>query len=208
MSSPYTDKDLYRVVSLQPHQMNTNIYLNLKENLQSNILRKCIDGGYICKIYEIIDYKDGEIPVEDFTGNAKYNVHYSARICCPIDGLSLICQINIINKALAEAYNGPIKVIIENLKHNPIKFSTNQNGNLYYKEHKKIVKKDDIIKVKITWKTCDIGSDHILVFATIEDMANKDEINQFNTEMSKEKENKYIKSSMVNLDMEPEDEVI
>lgn len=198
MSSPYTSPDLYRVVALHPHQMNTNIYSNLKENLKKDIIRKCIDGGYVCKIYDIKNYADGDLPAEDFTGSAKYNVQYTAKICKPIDGLSLICKINIISRKLIKAYNGPIKVIVENLKHFPDKFGINQDGNLYCKDTKKVVKKDDIIKVKMDWQKLDIGSTYILVMAVIEDMANKDEIKQFEKDMDADREDRFVSSNSIN----------
>lgn len=105
MNSPYTDKELYRVIPLYPYQMRTNIYTHLKENLENDVLNKCTSEGYICKVYDIKHYSDGELPLEDPNGNAKYNIKYSAKICCPINGMMILCKITLITNTFAEAVN-------------------------------------------------------------------------------------------------------
>jgi DNA-directed RNA polymerase subunit E'/Rpb7 len=206
MTSPYADKILYRVVPLHPNQMGTEIYNNLKENLRESISGKCVADGYISKIYEIKNYQNGEFITENFSADAMYDVTYSARICCPIIGSTILCKISQLNKALLEARNGPIKAIIETIKHSPVKFFINANGDLCYKENEKskgrVVKKGDIAKIKVIGKQYNIGDEYIIILGKIEDLADEREEQEFDEELKEKKEDKFINPNIVNVDLE------
>ena len=91
--SPYFNFELYTTLMLSPNQMNNNLYINLKKNLKAKVENKCNKIGYILNIYNILSYDEGILEAENFTGSAKYNIKYSARLCCPIENTFIICKI-------------------------------------------------------------------------------------------------------------------
>lgn len=214
MTSPYADKILHNLVTLEPNQMNTDVYRNLYDNLaygsanSRGVLGRCIADGFIIKIYEIISYSDGELMMEDFSGKSRHDVTYSARICAPIKGSMIMCSIDVINKAMIKARNGPILVIIQTLQHLSNKFFINQNEELCFKEEKekcKVIKKGDIVKITIIGKKYSIGSKEIIILGILEDMANDKEKKEFETDYDEKKEGMYINPNMVNKDIDRDD---
>ncbi len=90
---PCKDKILYTKIILNPNQMNNDIYLNLKKNLIEKLEGKCIGEGFIIKIYKIIEYTNGIIDAENFTGAAVYNIKYLAKICVALKETTIIGKI-------------------------------------------------------------------------------------------------------------------
>jgi len=206
MTTPYVDKKLLTLVELQPYQMNSNIYANLKENLTERVLGKCITEGCVCMIYRITKYENGEIVPENFNATSVHNVTYTARICNPIHGTIICMKIVEINKAIIEARNGPIQAILEINKHNPNNFFINSHGDICYKlkaESKKgnVLVSGDHIKISITLKKYDLGDDTILVIGVIDSMANEDEIKEMNDDFNVFKKDIFIEPSKVNKNM-------
>lgn len=203
MTSCYTNKELYRVVSLHPWQMRNGIKDSLMENLQP-IVGHCVEGGYIMKIYNIVKYTNGILPGEDFAAVAKYDVIFNAKICCPIDGSVITCQIITMNPTLLEAKNGPIKILVERLKHSPVNFSINSSGNLVHTKTKHIVKQNDYVNVKITGKQFNINDKYILVLADVEDLASDKEIKEMTKDIEEQTKTEFVDPDIVNQDIEEE----
>lgn len=90
---PCKDKILYTKIILNPNQMNNDIYLNLKKNLIEKLEGKCIGEGFIMKIYKIIEYTNGLIDAENFTGAGVYNIKYLAKICVALKETTIIGKI-------------------------------------------------------------------------------------------------------------------
>ena len=83
MSSPYINTKLYTSAILHPHQMNNKIYINLKKNLEAAVVKRCFKRfGYIDKIIEILDYKDGFIDAENMEGSAVFDLGIFCKIMC------------------------------------------------------------------------------------------------------------------------------
>jgi DNA-directed RNA polymerase subunit E'/Rpb7 len=212
MTSPYVVKKLLTLVELQPHQMNSDIYTNLKESLTNRILGKCITEGFVCKIYKISKYEEGEIVAENFNATSIHNVTYTARICNPTHGSIITMKIKEINKAIIEARNGPIQAILEINKHNPNNFFINSYGDICYKlksgekKRGKVLDKDDYIKISVTLKKYDLNDDSILIIGTIDDMATDDEIKEMEEDSNIARQDIFIDPTKVNKNIDETDD--
>ena len=112
ITTPYFDTELYSRILIHPQQINNDIYINLKNNLKKKVEKKCNKYGFITKVYKIVDYSDGEIIPENFDASHVFNVKFSCRVCRPVINNKIICKIDLLNKALIKASNGPIICII------------------------------------------------------------------------------------------------
>lgn len=203
MTSPYINTKIITNVTLYPNQMNNNIYLNLKKNLEKKVIGKCFeDYGYISEIYGI-EYgpEDNVIEAENFSASAEYKILFSCRLCIPLKKKQIICEVGRVNKLLVTVTNGPILIVITNNRINDKIFFTDNNNNLRYRSENKsyILKSKDFVKVTIITTTFNNGDEKIKAIGFLDDMANNKEIKQFYQELyNKEGEivdlNEYLKN--------------
>jgi len=182
MNNPYIDTILYTSIDLKPNQISNDIYKNLKDNLKKKLEKKCYrDYGFIMNIYEMKKYENGIIRKGDLSASAKFNITFSCKLCTPLKGKEIICQVKGVNKMLLTAENGPILVIIPKNRINDKKFFTDNNNNLRYRtdQESKIVKSREFIKISIIAKTFNDGDDKIKVIGFLNSMASNNEIKQY-----------------------------
>ena len=175
--SPYFNFELYTTLLLSPNQMNNNLYVNLKKNLKSKVEKKCNKIGYIINVYNILSYDDGILEAEDFTGSAKYNIKYSARLCCPVENTFIICKIENMNKLLIKAKNGPILIIINNNNINTDNFKKDNEQNIIHKN--KMLKVNDYIIIKVLAKKLNNNDIRICTLGYLENIPTDKQINTF-----------------------------
>lgn len=151
---PCKDKILYTKIILNPNQMNNDIYINLKKNLIDKLEGKCITDGYIIQIYKILEYTNGVIDGENFTGAAVFNIKYLAKICVAIRETTIIAKITEYlpnaNFALAE-YGNIIKIIFtknERDINNQVFAITNDKNIIHLKSQKKL-QVNDYVKLQL-----------------------------------------------------------
>ena len=113
MQSPYINTSLYSIVSLDAAQMNNDIYSNLKSNLIRQLEGKCYrEYGYINKIYAITERGHGMILPENPLASATFKVKFNCKLCNPLKGTQIICQIDKVTSFMISLIAGPIKIII------------------------------------------------------------------------------------------------
>jgi len=174
----FIDLKLHDIVIVKPEQLNNELYLHIKQNLKRKIEKKCIDAGYICRINDIVDYKDGYLLPEDFSGSVRFKVAYNAKICVVVPNTQTICKIENIFKAIIKAVNGPIIVLIKFTDINTNLFKINETGNIINTKTNKPLKQDDHIKITIKSKRSYIGDNTIGVIGYIEDIATPEQIKE------------------------------
>ena len=180
--SPYVNTEFHTRISLAPHQMNNEIYIHLKNNLKKKVEKTCNKYGYITKLFKILDYSDGEIIPENFDSSSIFNIRYSCRICLPIEKTKIICKIDILNKALIKAVNGPIVCIIKMSELNTDKFSQNNKNEIIYNENNKVLSVNDYIIVNILATNFFAGDERMIILASLEDLPNSKQISEFYNE--------------------------
>ncbi len=198
--SPYINTKLFTTVSLKADQLNNKFYINLKKNLEEQILHKCYKNyGYIMDIYKIIKYSDGNIEPENYSASAKYDIEFSCRLCRPLRLRQIICEIDRVNKVLVTTTNGPIIVIITNDRINDKVFFTDNNNNLRYKKDGKtqLLKKGDFVKISLKATMFNHADTKIKAIGYLEEVATDDDVKEYYKDIyDKEKEmidiEKYI----------------
>jgi DNA-directed RNA polymerase subunit E'/Rpb7 len=200
--NPFVIKKLATRVELYPHQMDSELYLNLKKNLKNSLEGKCNKYGFIHKIIRIEDYSENIINPENFSGNAVYNIQYIANICIPIVKTVIIACVDDFNKRLLLGKNGPINAIIKITDMNPNVFSVKPDGSILIESLGKNLERGDYIKVVIDGKKFSPGDDKIGVMGKVLDIANQEEIDKFFTYGVKE--NDGSNSTQVNLPVQVE----
>ena len=178
-------------VSLFPHQMNNDIYYNLKYNVEKKVQGKCNEFGFVIKVLKIEDYSEGIIEAENFSGSAVYNIRYLASLCAPVERTQIIVKVENINNAIILTTHGAISCVITPDKINTSIFM-NEIGKYYYSKEKTELKKGDLVKVTILSKKI-YKNDIMISIGFLDDLATQDE-----------KDN-YYKPELFNPDSEKEE---
>ena len=176
--SPYFNIELYEQIILLPKYLNNNLYNNLLTELKRKVENKCNTKVYINKIHKIIEYNNGIMEPENFTGSVKYNVKYIANICNPLKDTNIICQIKNINKLLLKAEYGPIILIIKTSEINRSIFKIFE-GDIINIKNKKKLEIDDYIIIKILDKKLSHNDTRICTIGYLERLATVDEIKEY-----------------------------
>lgn len=198
LTNPYINTILTTSLMLYPHQMNNEIYTNLKDNLEEKLKNKCYKNfGFIKEIIQIIEYKDGIIEAENTDSSANFNIKFSCQICAPLRNTQIICKIERVNKLLITAINGPILIIITNDRINDKKFFKDVNNNIRARElpkDKNIIQPNDFIIVTIKTTHFFDKDEKIKAIGIMEDIANEEDKKFFY-------ENIYSKKEIIDFDV-------
>jgi len=158
--------------------MDNKIYINLKKNLENNVTGKCFSKyGYIVKVIEILNWKEGIIEAENTESSALFDLEFSCKICSPRKNTQIICEIDRVNKLLITAKNGPILVVITNDRLNNVIFFKDNNNNIRYKKdgQSKMLESQDFIKVTLQTIQFYDGDEKIKAIGFVDDIATEDE---------------------------------
>lgn len=186
--NPFVIKKLATRVELYPHQMDSEIYLNLKKNLRNSLEGSCNKYGFVHKIVRIEDYSDNIINPENFSANAVYNIHYIANICIPIVKTVIVVSLDDFNKSLLLGINGPINAIVKVSNMNPNIFTVRPDGSIWVETSKKDLQRGDFLKVLIEGRKFNQGDNKIGVFGKIIDIATQEEVDEFYTATGRDDE--------------------
>ena len=179
ISTPYFDTELYSRILIHPQQINNDIYINLKNNLKKKVEKKCNKYGFITKVYKIVDYSDGEIIPENFDSSHVFNIKFSCRVCLPVISNKIICKVDLLNKALIKASNGPIVCIIGINYINENTFEINNKGDIVSLSKQKVLNTNDHIIVTIRGTNFFPGDERILILGNLEDFASDKDVKEY-----------------------------
>ena len=179
ISTPYLDSELYSRILIRPQQINNDIYINLKNNLKKKVEKKCNKYGFITKIYKILDFSEGEVVPENFDSSIVFNVKFSCRICLPISDTSIICKVDLLNKSLIKASNGPIVCIIGINYINENNFTLNNKGDILGVNKNEVLKAGDYITVKIKGTNFFPGDERIVILGGLESLPTEEEVKTY-----------------------------
>lgn len=185
IQTPYINTYLYTTVGLYPSQFDNDIYKHLKNNLIRKLRGKCYKHyGYISSIYKIEEISRGTLIAEDPSASATYNVKFSCKICKPLKGTIIICEVMSINKSLIHLRNGPINLLIFDQSD-----SINQNNFIFDDKKNVLVAKignnqripvivGTHVEVKVIASRLENNSNRVLVAGTLENIASKKAIEE------------------------------
>lgn len=195
MTSPYVNTKLSTNLLLHPIQMNNNIYLNLKEKLKKKLENRCFgEYGYIMKVFQLLDYKNGTIEAENTSAAALFDAVFSCRLCRPLNGSTIVCEVESVNKVLLRLNNGPILIVVTNDRINNEVFFKDNYRNIRYKSDNKsyLLKKGDFVKVNIIQTTFHSGGENIMALGYLTDMAKDSDVENFYKDAYNNNTDKFI----------------
>jgi DNA-directed RNA polymerase subunit E'/Rpb7 len=185
IQNPYINTYLYANIGLHPSQFDNDIYKHLKTNLSRKLHGKCYRKyGYVSKIYKIDDRQGGEILADDPSSSALFKLKFSCKICKPLRGTIIICEIMAINKSIIHLRNGPINVLIfeKSGSINQTNFVFDDKKNVLLANvgdgQKTAVVVGTHVHIKVVASRIEHNSTKILIIGTLEDIASKEEIEE------------------------------
>lgn len=181
ITTPYIKTYLETTISLKPHQLNNNIYKNIKDAVIQKHIGKCyMNYGYITKIYKVSmdNIKGGIISMEDMSSSVLFTVSFLCKLCNPLKNSVIIARIVGIHRLLIYAQNGPISIIIKNNFIDPQTFFYNNEKNVYIikeNDKKKILDNNSYVKIRIIDKKIINNDKNIIVMGYLMSPASVDE---------------------------------
>lgn len=178
ISYPFKNIELYKVVELEPHELNNDIYISLKNELNKST-KKCINEkyGYLNKIHKIISKEYGILKSENFNGITSFNVTFLGEICNVAIGQLIVCNLDIINKTMLRCTHGPLLIIIKINNFNSDYFKLNSKNELSYNNEN--LKVNDKLVIKVQSKKNHPNDPRILVLGYLEKIASETETKEY-----------------------------
>lgn len=177
--SPYKNVEQYTRITVEPHQLNSDIRNHMKHNLKKKVEKKCNENGYVDEIYKIIHISDGFMIPENLSGNVIYNVTYHCKLCVPIENSIIIGQIKLIDQEIIFAINGPIMLFIPRENVDPIYWNNNID-NFTHKEKPNIkLNIGDYVCVQIIDKRINQYATQIKAMGKLLDLPTSDQVEKF-----------------------------
>jgi DNA-directed RNA polymerase subunit E'/Rpb7 len=179
--SPYITTELTSSVSLDPRQMDNNIYKNLKNNLIKRFEGKCFkDYGFISKIYDVTKYSDGYVVAENPKSAARFYITFTCKLCYPLLKKQIICKIDKANRLIMRLNNGPINVLVttKDRINKSIFFVDTKTGNLMAKKDGKsvVITIGSYVKVTVESRQFNDQDTMIMAMGFLEDIATDEEV--------------------------------
>lgn len=141
---------LSAVVVVSPSQLNNDLYMNIKDNLEKRLLGKGYQNyGLVEKIYGIDKISEGKIKQEDNDCNVYFNVDFRCRVIRPTIDNIIIAKVISISPEYLVLSSGSIKAIVKN-KHIGDNYVLDSIKGVYQnRETGKEIELGDYFKVRI-----------------------------------------------------------
>jgi DNA-directed RNA polymerase II subunit RPB7 len=155
LNNIFYDTTLYKRIVINPDNINKDLNETLKNILITDVEGKCVREGYIEEnsiniIKRSVPYFYGN----QLNGSMAIDIIYSAKICCPIKGNIIECDVQKINKLGILASTGPLSIIIARQFH--------KNKNIF-----KDIKENEKISIKVIDKRFNINEKKISIIAEL-----------------------------------------
>lgn len=183
-------------VSIGPDKLDNKFYINLKENLKKKVEGKCYKNyGYIDEVYKIITRNNGYIMPENFDVPVIVDVVFSCKLCLPVEGSYIICEVVNMCPGMMNVRNGPIKSVIPTSRINENNFIEDRKKMILKIENNKAyeISVGEYVIIKLGRSKMVQNANHIASIGYLERMATEQEI-------SDHFENKHTVGEMVDID--------
>jgi DNA-directed RNA polymerase subunit E'/Rpb7 len=172
VNEPFIDTILHTKVELSPDEINTDLYITLKNKLISQVQGKNNKFGYVDKVYKIIEYSDGMLKGGDFEGNITYGIKYEAKIYTPQIGDVINAKVEFIVENMINCKNGPLDMYVNmSSKLNLDNFKIDRNGDVIAKSNNKKLEPGDNVIVKVIHTEFYKNQTQIRIYAYLDDIA-------------------------------------
>lgn len=141
---------LSAVVVIPPYQLNNDLYMNIKNNLEKRFLNRVYkNDGLIEKIYSIQKIGEGKINKEDNNCNIYFDVEFNCRLIRPTINNIVIAKITSLNSEMIVLKCGCIKIMVKNKRISDKYVIDNIKGIYINKETNEEIKLGDYFKIQI-----------------------------------------------------------
>ena len=150
---PVKPVELVTDVMLHPRQLNNDIYLNLKANLKALVEGRCTTDALVLNVHKVIDYNQGTIEAENFSGAVRFKVRYLATVCNPVQHMLIVGTVSEDSiPTLLVIEHGPIKVVVRRIGSsiNTSRFAVTDTGRVISSETKQEVGPGTTVKVMLS----------------------------------------------------------
>lgn len=93
LTRPYVVTTNYTRVKLLPHELDNDLYINLKNRLIERVEGRCNKLNYVCRVYDLTIDSRGEVELEDEHCGAVFNVTYTAMVCKLVRGMLVVATV-------------------------------------------------------------------------------------------------------------------
>ncbi len=184
MNNPYITTYLTTTDRVLPREIDNNIELYIKKNIEKEHNGKCFnDYGYIVKIHETEIVSDGIIIPEDPMCCATYKVRFLCTLCRPLQNAVITAKIVGMSEQLFFLSYGPLEIIVKTvngINKNVFTYNSNLSRWTYKKSDDKtkqiVLKNEAYLKVKILSKKIVNKTKQIICIGFIEDVSSDKEI--------------------------------
>lgn len=184
MNNPYITTYLTTTDRILPREIDNNIELYIKKNIEKEHTNKCFnDYGYIVKIHETEIVSDGLIIPEDPMCCATYKIRFLCTLCRPLQHTVITAKIVGMSEQLFFLSYGPLEIIVKTINginKNVFTFNSNLSRWTYKKPNDKtkqiVLKNEGYLKVKILSKKIVNKTKQIICIGFIEDVSSDIEI--------------------------------
>lgn len=150
----YINNVLKKRMCIKAKYLNEDIDEYILKYLKSNNEGKCITEGYVKPdSIKVIKKSVGKMIGSRFTGDATYDIIYTADVCNPVSGNIINCKVKFINKIGILGTNGPIIITVPKQLHKGTDFDMISIG--------------DIIKIEVIAKKFALNQNEIKIVAKI-----------------------------------------
>ena len=197
-------------IGLHPSQMDNDMYKLMKNNLIRRYSNKCYKHfGYVYKIYDFEKKSNGALVAEDSSASAKYKVKISCKLCKPLKGSFIVCEVKAINKSLIYVTNGPIHCCIfegtGNINQDNFVFDNNKTMLFGKIDNKHVpITQGTFVEIKVIDSQIEHNSTRLIIKGTLERVASK----SATMDAIKERESKDVEFMEYDNYMQTEDDNI
>lgn len=171
---------LKSIVVIPPNQLNNDLYMNIKNNLEKRFLNKVYENyGLIEKIYNIQKIGEGRINKEDNNCNIYFDVEFNCRLIRPTVNNLIIAKTITLNSEFIVLKSGCIKIMVKNKKINEKYIIDNIKGIYKNKETNEEIKLGDYFKIQIYKYQMINKATLIYASGLLIDNATEEEINKY-----------------------------
>jgi len=176
--NPIIIKNITAPVILYPNQLNNDLLIHMKNNLEELYKKRCFkDIGFIIEILDIIKYSEGIIYPEQNEGCVQYIVEFSCKMSVVIKDTIIIGKVEQINQQFILLSHYPYNIVVEYNNINTNKFEYISPKIKYINGD--YINKGDYLKIKIICSHLMNGDTKIITLGYLEDIVNDKELEEY-----------------------------
>jgi DNA-directed RNA polymerase subunit E'/Rpb7 len=180
-TSLYTQIKLETQITINANNLDSMLDDHLLAILKRKVEGNTVEVGVVVKVIRIVDYKRGVVSSTNFMAPIMFDLVYECLLCCPKEGLEIICEVQKFVKGYVAAKNGPVIAALQ-LSHVDPQIFLIENKDIIRKSDNRKLEKNNLIKVLVVNNKFNLGEKDICSICKLVDFANDNEIKRYENE--------------------------